>query len=103
VPRSLVQSGYLFFLPAGLTASEYGACEEISRLRGFLDQFSLLSAQIIVGSTREAFDIGQWLEAGAHIVTATLALVEDMIVHPYSKETIQMFLEDAKKLRGMGG
>ena len=75
----------------------YDACEEISRLRDLLDQFSL-PAQIIVGSTREVLNITQWLEAGAHIVTATPALVEGMIVHPYSKETVQMFLDDAKKL-----
>ena len=75
----------------------YDACEEISRLRNLLDQFSLPS-QIIVGSTREVLNITQWLEAGAHIVTATPALVEGMIVHPYSKETVQMFLRDAQKL-----
>jgi len=75
----------------------YDACEEISRLRHLLDQFSL-PAQIIVGSTREILNVTQWLDAGAHIVTATPALVEGMIVHPYSKETVQMFLDDAKKL-----
>ena len=75
----------------------YDSCEEISRLRHLLDQFSL-PAQIIVDSTREILNVTQWLEAGAHIVTATPALVEGMIVHPYSKETVQMFLEDAKKL-----
>ena len=80
----------------------YDACEEISRLRDLLDQFSL-PAQIIVGSTREVLNITQWLEAGAHIVTATPALVEGMIVHPYSKETVQMFLDDAKKLEEMSG
>jgi len=76
----------------------YDACEEISRLRSLLDQFSL-PAQIIVGSTREILNITQWLEAGAHIVTATPALVEGMIVHPYTKETVQMFLRDAEKLQ----
>ncbi len=80
----------------------YDACEEIARLRDLLDQFSL-PAQIIVGSTREVLNITQWLEAGAHIVTATPALVEGMIVHPYSKETVQMFLDDAKKLEEMSG
>jgi len=48
-------------------------------------------------------NITQWLEAGAHIVTATPALVEGMIVHPYSKETVQMFLDDSKKLEEMSG
>ena len=70
-------------------------------LRDLLDQF-FLPAQIIVGST-EVFNIAQWLDAGEHIMAAIPALVEDITAHPYSKETIQVFLEDAKRLRGTGG
>lgn len=75
----------------------YNACGEISRLRKLLDQFEL-PARIIVGSTREILNITEWLEAGAHIVTVTPALLKGMIVHPYSKETVQMFLRDAEKV-----
>ena len=75
----------------------YNACIEISRLRKLLDQFEL-PARIIVGSTREILNIIEWLDAGAHIVTVTPALLKGMIVHPYSKETVQMFLHDAKKV-----
>lgn len=75
----------------------YSSNDEVRRLRKLLDQFGLKS-QIIVGSTREVLNIVEWLEAGAHIVTATPDLVKGMIVHPYSKETVQMFLADAKKL-----
>ena len=32
------------------------------------------------------------------IVTATPSLIEGMIVHPYSKETVQMFLRDSATL-----
>lgn len=74
----------------------YEPSDEISKLRDLIDQFGL-KAQIIVGSTREVLNIIQWLHAGAHIVTATPNLIEGMIVHPYSKETVQMFLDDAKK------
>lgn len=74
----------------------YNACGEIARLRKLLDQFDLKS-QIIVGSTREVLNIVEWLEAGAHIVTAQPNLLEGMLVHPYSKETVQMFLRDAAK------
>ena len=35
--------------------------------------------------------------AGAHIVTVVPDLVRGMLVHPYSKETVQMFLRDAAK------
>lgn len=75
----------------------YNVCGEISRLRKLLDQNNL-AAQIIVGSTREILNIIEWLEAGAHIVTVTPALLDGMIVHPYSKETVQMFLRDAERM-----
>jgi len=74
----------------------YNVCSEITRLRKLLDQFSLKS-QIIVGSTREVLNVIEWLEAGAHIVTVLPSLLVGMLVHPYSKETVQMFLRDAAK------
>lgn len=78
----------------------YNACGEIAKLRKLLDQFDLKS-RIIVGSTREVLNITEWLEAGAHIVTAVPSLLEGMLVHPYSKETVQMFLRDAAKAEAM--
>lgn len=54
-----------------------------------------LPAQIIVGSTLEVLNVIEWLEAGAHIVTVVPKLLEGMLVHPYTKETVQMFLRDA--------
>ena len=74
------------------------ACEEIRRLRGLLDTFGS-SAKIIVGSTREVLNIIEWFEAGADIVTATPQLLEGMLVHPYSKETVKMFLSDGARLQ----
>ena len=72
----------------------YDSREEITRLRDLLDDFDL-PAKIIVGSTREVINIIEWLEAGAHIVTVIPKFIDGMIVHPYSKETVQMFLKDA--------
>ncbi len=74
----------------------YNACGEIKLLRELLDRFNL-PAQIIVGSTREVLNVIEWLGAGAHIVTTVPSLLEGMLVHPYSKETVQMFLRDAAK------
>ncbi len=74
----------------------YNACGEIARLRRLLDGLNLRS-QIIVGSTREILNVVEWLEAGAHIVTVLPHLLEGMLVHPYSKETVQMFLRDSAK------
>ena len=90
------ESGHYFELPLANNMG-YNCFGVITRLRKLLDQFEL-PAQIIVGSTREILNVTEWLEAGAHIVTVTPSLLEGMIVHPYSKETVQMFLHDAAKV-----
>jgi transaldolase len=74
----------------------YNACGEIARLRKLLDLFDL-KTQIIAGSTREGLNVLEWLEAGAHIITVVPKILEGMLVHPYTKETVQMFLRDAAK------
>jgi transaldolase len=78
----------------------YNVCSELTKLRKVLDQFGLKS-QIIVGSTREVLNVIEWLEAGAHIVTVVPDLLKGMIVHPYSKETVQQFLRDAARAEQM--
>lgn len=74
----------------------YDSRAEITKTREVLELLGL-NAQIIIGSTREVLNVFEWLHAGAHIVTVTPALLKGMIVHPYSKETVQMFLNDAAK------
>jgi len=76
----------------------YNAAGEISRLRRVLDMQGL-KAQIICASTREVLNVIEWLDAGAHIVTVLPNLLEGMLVHPYSKETVKMFISDAAKLQ----
>ena len=66
---------------------------EIRRLRKLLDDFGLKS-KIIAGSCREVVNLVEWFEAGAHIVTTPPSFLEGMIVHPYSKETVQQFMRD---------
>ena len=80
----------------------YNACIEIKKLRKVLDDLNL-KAKIIIGSTREVLNVIEWLEAGAHIITVVPKFLEGMIVHPYSKETVQQFLMDAKKAEEMLG
>jgi transaldolase len=75
----------------------YDSCIEIQKLRKVIDRFGL-SSKIIVASTREVFNVIEWLEAGAHIVTVLPDLLRTMIVHPYSKETVQMFLNDGARV-----
>ncbi len=74
----------------------YNACGEISSLRNILNTFNL-KAKIIVGSTREVLNVIEWLNAGAHYVTVIPGILQGLIVHPYTKETVQMFLNDAAK------
>jgi len=74
----------------------YNSVSEIRVLRKLLDDFKL-TAKIIIGSTREVLNVVEWLSAGAHIVTALPSLIEGMAVHPYTKETVRMFLDDAAK------
>lgn len=75
----------------------YDSRAEVRRLRQLLDAFDS-PAKIIVGSTREVLNIVEWFEAGADIVTAMPSLLEGMLVHPYSKETVQQFLADGARL-----
>lgn len=75
----------------------YNVCPEIKKLRKLIDDFSLKS-KIIMGSTREALNVTEWLEAGAHIVTLRPKILKTMIVHPFTKETVKQFICDGAKL-----
>ena len=75
----------------------YDSISEIKILRDLLDKFNL-SSKIIIGSTREVLNVLQWLSAGAHIVTCNPKFIEGMLIHPYTKETVKMFIDDGKKL-----
>ena len=75
----------------------YNSIEEVRKARQLFDQFGL-KAKIICASTREVLNVVEWLAAGGHIVTVLPKLLEDMIVHPYTKETVQQFLRDAQKV-----
>lgn len=74
----------------------YNSIDEIKKTRVLIDRFGL-RAQIIAASTREILNIVEWFVAGAHIVTVIPKLLEGMIVHPYTKETVRQFLRDAHK------
>ncbi|MFZ2455036.1 MAG: transaldolase family protein [Candidatus Altiarchaeia archaeon] len=76
----------------------YNSVDEISKLRRVLD-IQDLDARIICASTREVLNVIEWLDAGAHLVTVLPNLIEGMLVHPYSKETVKMFISDAMKLQ----
>ncbi len=93
---ALAGASYVSILSGRVNNMGYNTIPEIKKLRTLLDQFHLKS-KIIAASTREILNVIEWLDAGAHIVTVIPKFLDGMIVHPYSKETVQMFLEDAAK------
>jgi transaldolase len=95
---ALAGATYVSIFAGRVNDMGYNAVGQIRLLRGLLDAHGLKS-KIIAGSTREALNIIEWLEAGAHIVTATPSLISKLLVHPYSKETVQQFLADAAKVK----
>lgn len=76
--------------------------EEIAKFKAIRDRSpinmtgTIDNARLILGSVREVSNVIDWLVAGADIVTVPPNILEKMIVHPRTKETVQQFLEDAK-------
>jgi len=95
---AMAGASFVSILAGRVNNMGYDAAGEIKTLRSLLDQHQLKS-QIIAASTREGLNVLHWLSAGAHIVTVLPQLLDGMIVHPYSKETVRMFLDDAAKNR----
>ncbi len=93
---AMAGASYVSLLGGRVNNMGYNVVGEIKILRQLLDEHKL-KAQIILASTREVLNVLEWLQAGAHIVTVVPKFLEGMIVHPYSKETVQMFLDDAQK------
>ena len=74
----------------------YNAIGQIKQMRKLIDRFDL-DTELIIGSVREAINVTEWLVHGADIVTVPPKILDSMIVHPYTKETVQQFLDDAKE------
>jgi transaldolase len=72
----------------------YDPMVETKKLRYLLDRTGL-QAQIIAASSRESFNVVQWWEAGAHIITVTPDLLKPCIWHPYTIDTVKLFDGDA--------
>ena len=94
---ALAGATYVSIFAGRVNNMGYDAREEVRKARTLIDRFHL-KAQIIAGSTREVLNVVEWLDAGAHIVTVLPALLQGMLVHPSSKETVQQFLRDAARL-----
>lgn len=73
----------------------YDACNEIRKAKQLIDN----NSKLIGASVREVYNIVDWLIAGCDIVTVPPTILEKMIVNARTKETVKMFLDDAKKLK----
>ena len=77
----------------------YDCCDEIRKVHTFLTDRELLEDRyLIIGSVREPLNIIKWLTEGADIVTVPPNILEKSLIHARTKETVQMFLDDANKL-----
>lgn len=95
---AMAGSTYVSLFGGRVNNMGYNCIEEIEKTRDILDRFKLKS-KLIIGSTREPLNVIEWLNAGADIVTSTPEIIEKMIVHARTKETVQMFLKDAENIK----
>ena len=93
---ALAGASYVSLFSGRINDMGYDSVVEIKKLRKLLDDFNL-KAQIIAASSRETYNVADWLHAGAHIVTVAPELINKMLVHPFSKETVKQFMADAEK------
>jgi len=70
--------------------------ETLQRTRDFIDSRNL-NCEIIVGSIRNAYDVEDAWNAGAHIVTAGHAVLKKATKHPKTDESVNQFLSDFRE------
>jgi transaldolase len=68
----------------------------IAAVRKWLDLWDY-PGEIIVGSSRTRMNLQEWACAGAHILTISPTLLEQMLVNARTKETVGQFLSDAAR------
>lgn len=95
---SLAGAKYVSLFGGRIANIGHDASNEYRKLRDLLDLHAP-GAKIIAASTREAYNVTEWLLAGCDIVTVVPDLMKIFLVHPYTKDTVQMFLDDGAKLK----
>ena len=76
---------------------QYGIIREVHTFLCFLES----ECEIIVGSIRGVDQVKNALLSGAHIVTVPPTILEKMLIHRYSIETVKQFERDAEALRNL--
>ena len=72
------------------------AGEIVSETAKFLQRWGMQN-EIIVGSIRDVISVQQAIQAGAHIITIPPQFLVKMMDHKYTRDTVNMFVNDAKK------
>jgi len=75
--------------------SQGNAEQILRRTRKFIEANNL-DCEIIAGSIRNAYDLEDCWDAGAHIVTAGLPVIKKAMKHLKTDESVQGFLKDFK-------
>ncbi len=71
-----------------------GDCKKVlTRSRRFIESNNL-NTQIIAGSIRTQTDVSDAWEEGAHIVTTSETVINEMILHPKTDEAVNQFISD---------
>jgi transaldolase len=71
----------------------YDAALVVQQVRTAFDKHAA-TAQIIAGSIRHAYDVGEAILAGAHIVTVPPKFFPQLIAHPKTDEAVAQFVHD---------
>lgn len=96
---SMAGARYVSLFGGRINDMGYNCIDEIKKTRYVLDVYDLAS-ELILGSVREPLNIIEWIIAGADIITVPPKVLENALIHARTKETVQMFLKDAEKLKG---
>jgi len=91
----LAGAKYLSLFCGRINDMGYDSNLELNKLRKIIDS-NKSNSEIIAASSREVYNIVDWIDNGAHIVTVSPNLLEKCIINPKSKETVKQFLDDAK-------
>lgn len=74
--------------------------ELVQTISKMFKQYDDINTEIIAASVRNPIHVTDCAMAGAHIATVPYAVIEQMVKHPLTKEGIEKFKADYKKVFG---
>lgn len=86
-------ASYVSILGGRVNDIGYNVIKEIEYTKSIFDRKGI-NSKIIIGSVRENINVLEWIKAGADIVTLNPTFLYKMVLHPYTRDTVQMFYND---------